>query len=83
MSKATPNLEGKAAELAEILRANLGELKHQYGVESLGILGSYLRGEEQESSDLDLLVEFDRGTDLFEFVGSSYTFRSFLGFKWT
>ncbi len=33
-----------------------------FGVRRLGIFGSYARGEESESSDIDFLVEFERKT---------------------
>ena len=68
MSEAVPELQGKAAEYARILRDHLPELRERYGVQSLGIFGSHVRGEEREDSDLDLLVEYTRIPDLFEFV---------------
>jgi len=33
-----------------------------FGVRSLGIFGSYARGEQRETSDMDFLVEFDDAT---------------------
>ena len=36
-----------------------GPLKRVYGVKSLGVFGSWARGEATAASDLDLLVEFD------------------------
>ena len=68
MSEAVPKLQGKAAEYARVLRDHLPELRERYGVQSLGIFGSHVRGEEREDSDLDLLVEYTRIPDLFEFV---------------
>ena len=68
MSEAVPKLQGKAAEYARILRDHLPELRERYGVQSLGIFGSYVRGEEREDSDLDLLVEFSRPTGLLRFA---------------
>jgi predicted nucleotidyltransferase len=45
------------------------QIRREYKAEIVGILGSYARGEEKESSDVDILVKFlDRGT-LFDFVG--------------
>ena len=35
---------------------------------SLGIFGSYVRGEEREDSDLDVLVEFSRPIGLIGFA---------------
>jgi hypothetical protein len=42
-------------------------LNEEFGVHRIGIFGSYARGEEREGSDIDLLVEFKRPVDLFEF----------------
>ena len=64
-----PRLTGRAADFARVLREHLPELHERYGVSSLGIFGSYARGEESELSDLDLLVEFDVTPGLFDFFG--------------
>ncbi len=34
----------------------------QYGVKRLGLFGSFARGEEQTTSDLDFVVEFEHKT---------------------
>jgi len=45
------------------------QIRREYKAEIVGIFGSYARGEQKESSDLDILVKFlDRAT-LFDFVG--------------
>lgn len=41
---------------------------HQHGVKSLAVFGSLARGETTTSSDIDLLVEFDRQVGLFDFI---------------
>ena len=46
-------------QIYQILKEILPNLKQQYQVKSLGIFGSYVRGEATENSDLDLLVEFE------------------------
>ena len=33
----------------------------RYGVEQIGLFGSYVRNEQSDASDIDLLVEFSRG----------------------
>lgn len=50
------------ARLVRILRAQLPEIRDRYGVKSLGVFGSYVRGEHKSHSDLDVLVEY---ADLF------------------
>jgi len=57
------------AQLLAQLRTLLPDLRKRYGVRSLGIFGSYVRGEQQPDSDLDLLVEFDdRALSLLDFI---------------
>lgn len=43
----------------EILKEHEKEIKKRFGVKRIGVFGSYVRGEEKESSDIDLVVEFD------------------------
>ena len=81
MSEAGPKLKGKAAEYSRTLRDHLLELRERYGVDSLGIFGSYVRGTEQADSDLDVLVEFAVVPSLFEFVGLRLELSDLLGIE--
>jgi len=54
--------------LTALLRAELPRLREQYAVESLGLFGSYVRGEHEHDSDLDILVEFFRAPTFFQFL---------------
>ena len=69
MREDASQLHGKAAEYAQVLREHLPELGERYGVESLGIFGPYVHGEQSKGSHLDLLVDFNRSIGLFDFVG--------------
>ena len=51
------------------LRAELPTLFERYDVDCIGICGSYVRGEQAEDSDLDLLVTFAETPGLIAFVG--------------
>ena len=51
------------------LRAELPTLFERYDVDRIGICGSYVRGEQTEDSDLDLLVTFAETPGLTAFVG--------------
>ena len=42
-------------------RTKLESLCREYHVKRLAVFGSYLRGEQKPTSDLDLLVEFEPG----------------------
>ena len=50
----------KLEEIKEILRKHKKELRERFGVKEIGIFGSYVRNEQTESSDVDILVEFER-----------------------
>jgi hypothetical protein len=50
-----------------ILRAHLPALRERYAIKSLGVFGSYVRGDQKKNSDLDLLVEFERAPSLFKY----------------
>lgn len=54
--------------LLETLRAQRDAILaagDQYGARHIRIFGSVARGEEQPDSDVDVLVDFPRGYDLF------------------
>ena len=39
-----------------------------FGVERIGIFGSFARNEETKKSDIDILVEFNQSIDFFDFI---------------
>jgi predicted nucleotidyltransferase len=43
-------------------------LADRFKVQTIGIFGSYVRGEQKKKSDLDILVEFSEPIGLFKFV---------------
>lgn len=55
-------------EKIEILKRLKPELQKQYGVSSLGIFGSFVRGKQKRKSDLDILVDFEKVPTLFGFI---------------
>ena len=63
------------------LKAVLPDLEKSHGVKSLGVFGSYARGESKRRSDLDLLVEFNRVPTMFEFVRLERHLTDILGVK--
>ncbi len=44
------------------------EIFTEHKIKRLEIFGSYLKGKNKKTSDIDLLVEFKETIDLFEFV---------------
>ena len=53
---------------AEILRKHLPELQKQFRVKSLGLFGSFVRNQQEDDSDLDVLVTFDELPSLVKFI---------------
>ena len=49
-----------AAEIESKLRAIKPILTEKFHVSSIGYFGSYAKGQQTDTSDLDLLVEFSR-----------------------
>ncbi|MEN6611622.1 MAG: nucleotidyltransferase family protein [Methanoregulaceae archaeon] len=47
-------------EIQKILHECLPEIREKYGVASIGIFGSWARGEEGPDSDIDIIVDLDR-----------------------
>ena len=68
-------------ELFQILRTVLPKIRDRYGVCALGLFGSYARGQARSSSDVDLLVEFDRPPSLFRFIELEQELSDLLGVK--
>lgn len=68
-------------EIIRILREEMPHLRERYGVRSLGVFGSYVRGEQRRRSDLDLLVEFDDTPGLIKFIRLENELSECLGIK--
>ena len=67
-------------EIKSILAQHKEELRDRYKVKEIGIFGSYIRGEQREKSDLDILVEFEKPIGL-EFIELAEFLESILELK--
>ncbi|HIH72245.1 MAG: Uncharacterized protein XD43_1243 [Thermococcales archaeon 44_46] len=68
-------------EIQKILQAHKKELYEKFGVKKIGIFGSYSRGEQKETSDVDILVEFHRPIGFIEFIKLQEYLETLLGVK--
>ena len=59
----------KKDEILKILEGVRKEVRQRYKAEVRGIFGSYARGDERKESDVDILVDFGKEADLFDFMG--------------
>lgn len=63
------------------LQKMLPELKKKYPIKYMGVFGSYVRGEQNSSSDLDILVEFNGSITLFGYAKLENELSDKLGVK--
>ena len=54
--------------IVSALRAEKQHLHDRFHVSEVGLFGSYMRNEQTETSDVDVLVDFDGSVDLFDLV---------------
>lgn len=57
------------SEILKILSNLKAEARQRYKAEIKGIFGSYVKGEQKEGSDVDVLVEFEERANLLDLVG--------------
>ncbi|ADO44692.1 DNA polymerase beta domain protein region [Hydrogenobacter thermophilus TK-6] len=60
-------------EVIEKLRENMGKLR-EFGVKRIGIFGSVVKEALRTDSDIDLIVEFERGKATFKNVSGLIDF---------
>ena len=55
-------------EIKDIINKQKPFLKSKFQVKSISVFGSYVKSEQNSSSDIDILVEFSKTIDLIEFI---------------
>jgi predicted nucleotidyltransferase len=64
----------RSEKKAEILR-----LAETHGGHNIRVFGSVARGDNAENSDVDFLVEFEKGRSLFDLIGLKLDLQALLG----
>jgi uncharacterized protein len=75
---------GASNEIAALLVANrlrIEALAKKRGIRNLRVFGSVARGEADDASDVDLLVEASKGTSLVDLIGFQREVQELLGRK--
>ena len=67
------------AEIKKMLGSHRDDLRDGCGVKEIGIFGSYVREEQKETSDVDILVEFEMPVGLLAFAGLKNYLSDYLG----
>lgn len=66
-------------DILSTIEGNQDRIK-TFGVKNLGLFGSFVRGEQNIESDIDLLVEFQQGQKTFDnFIRLSFFLEDILG----
>lgn len=69
---------GDLETIREILAKHKSELKRKFYVAEIGIFGSYVNSEQEEGSDVDILVKFSEPIG-WEFIDLKEYLESLLG----
>jgi predicted nucleotidyltransferase len=67
--------------ILENLADDIKAIARRHGAANLRVFGSFARGVETSSSDLDLLVDFEPGRDLLDLVGLKQDLEKRLGIR--
>ncbi|RLB24766.1 MAG: nucleotidyltransferase [Deltaproteobacteria bacterium] len=68
-------------EVLKKIRENRDKIR-SFGVKRIGVFGSFVRGEEKEDSDIDIIVEFEEEKKNFEnFINLAFYLEELLGRK--
>jgi predicted nucleotidyltransferase len=68
-------------ELLVIMRELKPKIMKRYKAKVIELFGSIVRGEQSETSDIDILVDFEEGADLFDLTGLAIFLEEELGRK--
>lgn len=61
-------MQSEFSSIVNILKKHFPTLEKDYNVKTLGIFGSFVRNQQDESSDIDILVDFSQSIGFFKFI---------------
>lgn len=68
-------------EIKKIINEHRLILEERFKVKNIGIFGSYVRGEQKEKSDVDIIVEFKEPVSILHIVSLENYLSDILGIK--
>jgi predicted nucleotidyltransferase len=69
------------ARILEILKDRKPDLQKRYPISELGLFGSYARGDFNEQSDIDILVDFNGRIDGFDYIRLAHELEDAFNYK--
>lgn len=68
-------------ELLRVKREEILQTARKYGASNVRVFGSVARGEADEKSDIDLLIDLEKGRSLLDLAGLLVDLEELLGCK--
>jgi len=68
-------------EIKKVLQKHREEFREQYGLKEIGIFGSYVKGEQKEKSDIDMLIELEKPIGFVRFMKLENALSQLLGVR--
>ncbi len=68
-------------EIETTLKNEMPILRERFKVKEIGVFGSFVRGEQKETSDVDILVNFSEPIGLIKYVSLENYLSDILGTK--
>jgi len=68
-------------EIKELLKSHKKEFGEKYQIKDIGIFGSYVKGIQNKTSDIDILVTFGKPVSLLHIVSFENYLSDMLGIK--
>jgi hypothetical protein len=68
-------------EIKYLIARHKADLAGDYKIKEMGVFGSYVRGEADDESDLDVLVEFSEPVGFINFIKAENYLCDLLGIK--
>ena len=69
------------SDIKKVLEQHKPALAKRFNVKEIGVFGSYVRGDQKEGSDIDILVEFSEPVGFFAFLDLEEHLSAVLGVK--
>lgn len=69
------------AQILSILKAKKPALQQRYPISELALFGSYARGDYNENSDIDILVDFGSRIDGFDYIRLAHELEDSFNYK--
>ena len=68
-------------EIQVLLKNHKKEFKEKYHIQDIGIFGSYAKGMQKKTSDIDIMVTFEKPVSLLHIISFENYLSDMLGIK--